>query len=523
MFDKTCKNLLVRGVNWIGDAVMTMPALRALRKELPDIKISLLVKPWVAPLFENNPFIDNIILYEDNYSGMSGKFRLSSVLRTKSFCSSILFQNAFDAALIAFLSGIPQRIGYNRDLRGFLLTDSIPFDNDDRKMHHIEYYLNILRQAGINAEFSLPYIYLSLNERLRTRNLLKGLKRPVVGINPGASYGSTKRWQPEKFAEVTRKIISDLNGSVVIFGGPSETGIAEKIINELASFHSSLPGLAPQSGAGVTRHLLNMAGKTNLRELSALISECDVFLTNDSGPMHIGYAVRTPMVAIFGSTDPELTGPVGIGNKKKKKNTDCSPCFKRTCERDKMDCMDAITADEVFDAIEHSIPKNKAVFFDRDGTLCKDAEYLNSFDNLEIFKEVSGLILLKDKGYKLIGVSNQSGIARGIVDEKFTREVNNIFIEQYGFDDFYYCPHRPDEHCPCRKPEPEMILRARAEHSIDLKQSYVIGDKELDMLIAKSAGAKGILVLTGQGAESANADYVAKDLDEAVKWILGNP
>lgn len=510
MFDKTCKNLLVRGVNWIGDAVMTMPALKALRKELPDTKISLLVKPWVAPLFENNPFIDDIILYEDKYYSISGKFRLSSVLRTKSFCSSILFQNAFDAALIAFLSGIPQRIGYNRDLRGFLLTDSIPFNNDDRKIHHIEYYLNILRQAGINAEFSLPYIYLSLNERLRARDALMGLKRPVVGVNPGASYGSTKRWQPEKFAEVTRRIISELGGSVVIFGGQSETGIAEEIASK-----SQITNVKSQ--------ILTMTGKTDLRELSALISECDTLLTNDSGPMHIGYAVRTPLVAIFGSTDPELTGPVGIGNTVIRKNTDCSPCFERTCSRNKMDCMDAITADEVFDAIERSIPKNKAVFFDRDGTLCKDAEYLNSFDNLEIFKEVSELIHLKDKGYKLIGVSNQSGIARGIVDEKFTREVNNIFIEQYGFDDFYYCPHRPDEHCPCRKPEPEMILRARAEHGIDLKQSYVIGDKELDMLLAKSAGAKGILVLTGQGAESANADYVAKDLNEAVKWILGNP
>ncbi|GFP33699.1 D-glycero-D-manno-heptose 1,7-bisphosphate phosphatase, partial [Candidatus Hakubella thermalkaliphila] len=187
------------------------------------------------------------------------------------------------------------------------------------------------------------------------------------------------------------------------------------------------------------------------------------------------------------------------------------------------DCMDAITSDEVFDAIERFIPKNKVVFFDRDGTLCKDAGCLNGFDNLEIFKEVAGLMRLKDKGYKLIGVSNQSGIARVNVDEKFTREVNNIFIEQYGFDDFYYFPHRPDDHCKCRKPEPEMVLKARAEHGIDLNQSYVIGDKELDMLLAKSAGAKGILVLTGQCAESSNADYVAKDLNEAVKWILGNP
>ena len=315
MLDKTCKNLLVRGVNWIGDAVMTMPALRALRKELPDTKISLLVKPWVAPLFENNPFIDDIILYEDKYTGISGKFRLSSVLRTRSFCSSVLFQNAFDAALIAFLSGIPQRIGYNRDWRGFLLTDSIPSNNDDRKMHHIEYYLNILRQAGIDAEFSLPYIYLSLNERIRARDLLKGLKRPVIGINPGASYGSTKRWQPEKFAEVSRKIISGLEGSVVIFGGQSETGIAEEITSKFQISNFKF-------------QILNKAGKTDLRELSALISECDVFLTNDSGPMHIGYAVRTPLVAIFGSTDPELTGPVGKGNTVVRKILTAVPALK---------------------------------------------------------------------------------------------------------------------------------------------------------------------------------------------------
>ena len=115
-------------------------------------------------------------------------------------------------------------------------------------MHHIEYYLNILRQADIDAEFSLPYLYLSLNERIRARDLLKGLKRPVIGINPGASYGSTKRWQPEKFAEVTRKIISELGGSVVIFGGQSEAGIAEEITSkfEISNFKFQI---------------LNMAGK----------------------------------------------------------------------------------------------------------------------------------------------------------------------------------------------------------------------------------------------------------------------
>lgn len=534
MIDKSCKNLLVRGVNWIGDAVMTMPALRALRESLPDTKISLLVRPWVAPLFENNPDIDEIILYEDKFDSLIGRFKLSSLLKAKKFCSSILFQNAFDAALIAFLSGIPERIGYSRDGRGFLLTNAIPFNRDDRKIHHVFYYLNILKNIGIDTEYSQPYIYLSMGERLRARDVLKNLRRPVIGINPGATYGSTKRWPSERFAEVSKRIITELDGSVVIFGSETEAGIAEEIVS-----NSRLSALSPQVASGDSprranppgvgsSQLLILAGKTNLRELSALISECDILLTNDSGPMHIGYAVRTPLVAIFGSTDPSLTGPPGKENVVIKKELQCSPCFKRKCGKQKMACMTSITPDEVFEAVKHLIPKNRAVFFDRDGTLCKDVGYLNKFEDLEIFKETEDLKALKEKGFKLIGVSNQSGIARGIVKEDFTKEVNKIFIEQYGFDAFYYCPHHPDERCSCRKPEPVMILRARAEHGIDLKKSFVIGDKELDMLLAKAAGARGIFVLTGRydsqprhGTESANADYVAKDLNEAVKWILG--
>lgn len=510
MLDKSCKNVLVRGVNWIGDAVMTMPALSALRKSLPGAKISLLVRPWVAPLFENNPAIDEIILYEDRFNGLIGKFKLSSALREKKFCSSLLFQNAFDAALIAFLSGIPQRIGYSRDGRGFLLTDAIHFDGDDRKMHHIFYYLNILKNIGIgiDAEYSRPYIYLSIEERLRARDALKNLRRPVIGINPGAAYGSTKRWPSERFAEVAKRIIAELDGSVVIFGGQSEVEIAKEI--------GKTAGGQPQDS------FMNLAGKTNLRELSALISECDALLTNDSGPMHIGYAVRTPLVAIFGSTDPLLTGPPEKENTVIKKELQCSPCFKRECDKQEMACMTSIKPDEIFEAVKLLVPKNRAVFFDRDGTLCRDANYLNRFEDLEIYEDVSDVKLLKEKGFKLIGVTNQSGIARGIVKEDFAKEVNQIFIDRYGFDAFYYCPHHPDEHCPCRKPEPLMLLRARAEHNIDLKKSFVIGDREKDMLLAKAGGAKGILVLTGDSAESANADYIAKDLREAVEWILKN-
>ncbi len=182
--------------------------------------------------------------------------------------------------------------------------------------------------------------------------------------------------------------------------------------------------------------------------------------------------------------------------------------------------MYAITPDEVYYGIKKVLPDKPAVFFDRDGTLCKDTGYVDNMDNLQIFKETDKVSFLKEKGFRLIGVTNQSGIARGIVDEKFVREVNNIFIDRYGFDDFYYCPHHPDDHCPCRKPEPEMLFRARAKHKVDFKKSYVVGDKEADMLLAKAVGAKAILVQTGEAKESRYADFIAEDLAEAVNLII---
>jgi len=548
MFDKSCKNLLVRGVNWIGDAVMTLPALRALRKALPEAKISLLVKPWVSTIFERDPNVDEIISYNDVHRSIFAKIKLSRMLNKKGFSCAILFQNAFDAAFITFLAGIKERAGYNRDARGFLLTEAVKVPPKETNIHHIYYYLNLLEQLGIDAKYSDPYIYLSLNERLFARNLLKEMKRPILGINPGAEYGSAKRWFPERFAEIANWFIKDTNGSVVIFGSKKEEDITQRIeyfINQQQSekqskeqstvnIQQSNPTLPPFNfplskggyrevewgGGGI----LNLAGKTSLRELISLISECDVFVTNDSGPLHISYAVGTPMVAIFGSTDPEVTGPpssiIGNSNLVVTNKFSCSPCFERTCRNNDLRCMYAISSDDVYLGIKKVLPNKPAVFFDRDGTLCKDNGYLSRYEDLKIFPEVDTVPILKERGFKLIGVSNQSGIARGLIRENFVREVNTIFIERYGFDDFYYCPHHPAEHCPCRKPEPGMVLSARAKHGINLKKSFVVGDKESDMLLAKAIGAKGIFVKTGQDKESLSADYEAGNLREAVDFII---
>ena len=341
-----------------------------------------------------------------------------------------------------------------------------------------------------------------------------------MGINPGATYGSAKRWQPRKFAEVIYRIINELNGSVVLFGSSPEIEIANEIISNAQSTDN--PPLPPFSKGGAGG-ILNMAGKTTLRQLASLISECDAFITNDSGPMHIASAVPVPIVALFGSTNPEATGPLGKRHEIIYKGLSCSPCMKRECPERHLRCMEEITVDDVFNALKAVLPEKKAVFLDRDGTIIEDAVYLNTLEKLKILPYVpEGIQRLKSAGFKLIGITNQSGIASGIVDEGFVKESNAYLQKTLGIDAFYYCPHHPDDNCLCRKPETLLLRKARAEHGINLRTSYVIGDKISDVLLAKNSGAKGILFTTGQDKESPDADFTSGDFTAIVEWILGN-
>jgi heptosyltransferase-2 len=178
--------------------------------------------------------------------------------------------------------------------------------------------------------------------------------------------------------------------------------------------------------------------------------------------------------------------------------------------------------DEVFESLREALPTGRAVLFDRDGTLCEYAEYLNKWQNLKVMDDIEHTNRLIHKDFSLIGITNQSGIARGIVEEDFVRKVNTLFKEKHGFKAFYYCPHHPDEHCPCRKPEPGMLLRARAEHGVDLKSSYVVGDREADVQAARAVGARAVLVKSPRVAGPSGADFEARSLAEAVAWILEN-
>ncbi len=520
------KKILIRGVNWVGDSVLTTPAIKAVHEAFPDAYICLLVKPWVADIFKENPNINEIILYDEKFNSIPGKLKLARMLRARGFNSAILLQNAFDAALITWLSGIPERIGYRRDLRSPLLTTAVPVKKDILKQHQVYYYLNLLKESlNIEARDKEPFLYLNKEEINEAKNLLNQSldltsETPLIGVNPGATYGSAKRWMPERFAELISRIINEFNGKVVIFGSRSEAEIAKEITKTVNNQSTGNPPLPPFSKGGI-RGILNMAGKTNLRQLSALISECDVMISNDSGPMHIASALLVPVVAVFGSTDRTITGPFGEGHKTISKDIPCSPCLERECPEGHVKCMTDIATDDVFSELQQILPKEKAVFLDRDGTLNEDVGYLNSFSNLKIFDGArKNLQRLKKAGFRLIGVTNQSGIARGLISEEFVTAVNSYMQKKLGIDDFYFCPHHPDNGCQCRKPRHMMLRKARLKHGINLKTSYVVGDKDLDMLLARSAGARGILVLTGIDKESEHADFTAKDLTEAVGWIL---
>ncbi len=491
------KNILIRGVNWVGDAVMTLPSLEAIKRGHRDSKVCVLSKPALSAIYEGSPFVDSIIPYQNSHRGLLGKLGLSWQLKKGAFKKAYLLQNAFDAALLSFLSGVPERIGYDRDARGWLLTAPIPYNGEDRKIHHIDYFLHIAAFDGLKITSREPWINLSIQERIASRQRLEGLSRPILGISPGAAYGESKRWLPERFIEVSRWFISKTGGSVVIFG----EDMLDKTIYEIEK--------------NIPSNKLSLAGQTTLRELIALISECDVLLSNDSGPMHLARAVKTPTVAIFSSTDPALTGYADTGFRCLKSTVPCSPCFKRVCPRGDLRCMNDISADEVFFEITERTYSKKAVFFDRDGTLCEDANYLCRWEDFKPYKGLHEISRLKDMGYLIIGITNQSGIARGIIEEEFVKNVNALFMDKYGFDGFLYCPHHPDDWCSCRKPSPGLLLEARLKYGIDLKGSYLVGDRQSDITAAEAVGATGILL----GSHDSTSLLRASNLKEAIDII----
>lgn len=325
---------MVRATNWLGDAVMSLPAIRTVRQVFPRAHVAVVARPWVADLYGRETAIDRVIFYTAQ-KGLRAKRDFAAQLRAERFDAAILLQNAFDAALMAWMAGIPERIGYNRDGRGLLLTRAVAVpEPGEIPRHERFYYLELLRRAGLIEQFPRTgAIRLDGIEEARNTGLAQlrtlGVESPPIGISPGAAYGNAKRWLPERFAETAGRFAGT---PVVIFGSPAERGLCATVAG-------------PLERAGFL--VRNLAGETTLRQFIDMAAACRLFLTNDSGAMHVASALGVPTVAVFGATDDTTTGPTGPLAQVVREHAECSPCLLRECPIDHR-CMTRVSSQAVY-------------------------------------------------------------------------------------------------------------------------------------------------------------------------------
>ncbi len=337
--------IVIKATNWVGDTILTTPAIRLLRRQFPGAKIVCIARPWVMELLIDNRDIDEL-WREEQTKNPAGVASLIYRLRASNFDLGVIFPNSFYSAFLFWAGGVKHRLGYNRDGRRWLLTEAVPVTNEILKVHQVEYYLNILRSICDvdNAERKLilpvnEQVAVEVKNLLEQAGILSNDRTPFIGINPGAYYGSAKRWLPERFAEVASYLQLKYRAKIVITGTAQERPIANTIV-ELAQ----------------AKQIYNLAGEITLRQLIALLSMLDIYITNDSGAMHIAAAVDTPVVAIFGSTDWITTAPYSSKAIIVRKDTECAPCLLRECPTDHR-CMTAVKVEDVITAVEQQLER----------------------------------------------------------------------------------------------------------------------------------------------------------------------
>ncbi len=329
--------ILIRATNWLGDAVMSLPALRALKQRYPAAHIAVLARPWVADLYRREPFAGEILT-----EGATWRAHVRTIgeLRARRFDTAVLLPNSFATALTVWAARVPRRIGYNRDGRGALLTDavSLPPKSSPPK-HETLYYLELLLRAGVIDAMPEPrpvVLHAASDARRAGERLLErmGVDTPALGVSPGAQNSRAKQWPPERFVEAAAAVASLRGWTVVLFGSAEERPLCI--------------GMASELRRRAVR-VLSVAGETTLAQFIELAAACRVFLTNDSGAMHVASALAVPTVAIFGPTEWTATAPSGPVARIVRQPVDCAPCMLRDCPTDHR-CMLKIPAEAVAQA-----------------------------------------------------------------------------------------------------------------------------------------------------------------------------
>lgn len=527
------KNILARGTNWVGDAVMTLPAVSALAGNFPESRLTVLTRPWAAAVYEHSPVVAEVLRHDRDgaHKGFFGRLRLALELRSKNYDLALLFQNAFEAALTGALARIPERWGYARDGRSFLLTRAIELQEEDRYIHESFYYLNILKRCGLKAPFSLPRLFPQAGAEAKAAAALKaaGVREGefLLALAPGAAFGSAKRWPMENFARASRLVLRETQGRALILGGSGESEIA-----------ALLAGLLGEQA-------LNMTGCFSLDISLALLQRCGLLLTNDSGLMHLGGALGVPLAAAFGPTNPLTTSPLGRARMVRSQAA-CSPCLKRECPLPRRICFDDVEPEKVAGAalglVNQKYAKNgksPAVFLDRDGTINVDVDFLSDPSQLKLIDGAAEAVAgLNRAGFKVVVVTNQSGLARGFFTmedlERIHGRLQAMLAEKGArVDAFYFCPHHPEGkvpelsvECACRKPGLGLFEQAIEELNINPAISFWVGDRMRDLAPAEKWGGSSALVLTGYGLTEVKKglkgqpSLVAPDLAGAAEWII---
>lgn len=331
--------ILIRSSNWLGDAAMSVPAVRAIKAGRPDARVTIAAPEKIAPMWKLVPEIDAIIPLPGS--------RLRSVVwllrREPSFDVAILFPNSVRAALESWLAGIPRRVGYSGHWRRWLLNQIVPVPRKPGPPeHHSLRFLRIACECGADTfdsdrsragvQYSTPNAQIAFD------------RQPIkIGLCPGAEYGPAKRWLPERFADAAERISAQSSVQWILFGTPRDATVGDQI------------------AAALGDHCVNRVGQTTLDQLIDELRECRLLLTNDTGTMHLAALLGVPVVAIFGSTEPRFTGPLGNGHIVLRHHVDCSPCFLRECPID-FRCMKAVSVQEVANAVSSILRKQSGEF-----------------------------------------------------------------------------------------------------------------------------------------------------------------
>jgi heptosyltransferase-2 len=347
------RRVVVRGANWVGDAAMTVPALRELRRVLPGAHITLATRPWAEALFAGAGFIDEVVAVSDAKSSARSVWADAREWRSRRFDLAVLFPNSFAPALAAALARVPVRIGYATQGRAALLTHPLPVPEWRGHRHEVFYYLNVVAglerilRGSSDVEERAPDSSLAVT-RDAMRDALALLResgatdsRPLVALCPGSTNSRAKRWPSERFAALADMLAEHAGAQVFLIGAREELDISE----EVARLARRRP------------HILT--GRTNLAQTAALLSVADLLVTNDTGPAHVAAAVGCPVVVIFGPTNPETTRPFSTLAEVVRRAPVCAPCMLRDCPIDHR-CMTAITPEDVFERAAHALEARRA-------------------------------------------------------------------------------------------------------------------------------------------------------------------